>query len=92
MCYIYVVFMLHLSTVCIDRVDAHLEDWRQFRDDQLVHIDDYRKSPYWCDATSAFNVRPPELLVFNDLQLYCECFITVGTQNCSFDQDLSRQR
>ena len=69
-----------------------LKDWRQFTEDQLVHINDYGKSPYWCDSASSFNVRPPELLVFDDLQLYCECFVTAGTQRSSFTAELCDQR
>jgi hypothetical protein len=58
-----------LVTLSPGRTDAHLEQWRQFRDDQLLHIDDYRQSSYLIDQTSAFNIRPPELLVFDDLQV-----------------------
>ena len=78
--------MVCLMSMLIGRVDAQLDDWRQFANDQLVHIDDYRKSPYWCDSASSFNVRPPELLAFDNLQLYCECFVTAGTEQCSFEQ------
>ena len=73
------------------RVTAGLPEWRQFTANQEVHIEDYRRSPYWCDATSSFNIRPPELLFFNDLQLYCECFVIVGRQPCSFNNDLGSQ-
>jgi len=38
--------------------------------------------------TSSFNVRPPELLVFDDLQLFCECFVTAGTRKSSFTQEM----
>jgi hypothetical protein len=74
------------------RLDKQLERWRQFSDDQLAHIDDYRKSPYWCDPASSFNVRPAELTVFDDLQIYCECFVTCGTQRSLFTDDLSDQK
>jgi len=73
------------------RVEAELPEERQFGADQLAHIEDYRQSPYWCDATSSFNVRPPELLVFDNLQLYCECFVVVGAQECSFESDIGIQ-
>jgi hypothetical protein len=69
------------------RVAAGLPDWRLFTTSQQVHIEDYRRSPYWCDATSSFNVRPAELLMFDDLQVYCECFVVSGTDNCVFDRD-----
>ena len=57
-----------------------------------MHIDDYRQSPYLLDHTSAFNIRPPELLVFDNLQVYCECFVTASTQPCTFTEDLSEQQ
>jgi hypothetical protein len=87
-----------LSGECVDdigavrgRLIAGLPDWRRFSDDQLVHIEDYRTSPYWCDLTSSFNVRPPELVMFDDLQLYCECFVADGTQECDFEVDVGKQ-
>jgi len=77
--------------VVAGRVKAKLPDWRCFSTGQLVHIEDYRKSPYWCDATSSFNIRPPELLFFDNLQLYCECFVVVGTQDCHFESEVADQ-
>lgn len=58
------------------------------------------KSPYYCDVTSSFNIRPPELLYFNVLQLYSfnvlqlysECFTVVGTVECQFNVELSNQQ
>jgi PIF1-like helicase len=85
------MIMLSMLFIFSGRVDAQLEDWRQFTNDQLVHIDDYRNSPYWCDSASTFNVRPPELLVFDDLQVFCECFVTAGTRRSFFTQELCDQ-
>jgi len=63
-----------VEAVC-GRLIADLPEWRRLSADQLAHVDDYRTSPYWCDVTSSFNVRPPELVFFDDLQLYAECFV-----------------
>ena len=71
---------------------AGLDEWRQFTDSQQALIDDYCRSPYWVDSTSSFNIRPPELLFFNDLQTYCECFVSVGKEKCSYDVDVAMQK
>ena len=74
------------------RMTAGLPEWRRFTDQQQCHIEEYMKSPYYCDVTSSFNFRPPELLYFNDLQLYSECFIVVGRRECQFNSQLYAQR
>ena len=56
---------------------ANLQPWRQFSDAQEAYIEEYKKSSLLLDVTSAFNIRPPELFVFDDLQLYNECSVPV---------------
>ena len=73
------------------RIEAKLPAWRLFTGSQRVHVEDYIRSPYSHDATSSFNVRPPELLIFNNLQLYCECFVVIGTQKPTFEAELASQ-
>jgi Helitron helicase-like domain at N-terminus/PIF1-like helicase len=73
------------------RIAANLPAWRLLSREQLAHVEDYIKSPYWTDVTSSFNVRPPELVLFDDLQLYSECFVNAGVQRCSFVSDVSCQ-
>jgi predicted GIY-YIG superfamily endonuclease len=77
------------------RISAKLPGWRRFTAKQLLHIEDYIKSPYWCDATSLFNIRPPELLFIDSLCVYCECFVTKiqkGKGGCLFSEDVSSQK
>jgi hypothetical protein len=39
-------------------------------------MEEYDKSCISIDRTSSFNVRPPELITFDRLQVYNECFVT----------------
>jgi len=73
------------------RVAFTLPDWRLFSDSQRAHVEDYVRSPYCCDPTSGYNIRPPELFFFKDLQLYCECFVAIGKQNVFFEHDMALQ-
>jgi hypothetical protein len=57
------------------RKKAKLPQWRQFTIAQEAHIEEYTKSCVSIDRTSAFNLRPPELLIFDSLELYNECFV-----------------
>jgi AAA domain len=75
----------------VDRRSQGLPAWRLFTDNQVAHVEDYLKSPYYIDMTSSFNIRPPEMLFFQDLSLYSECFVVVGKQPCSFTDDLRTQ-
>jgi hypothetical protein len=75
----------------IGRIRANLPQWRQFSDSQRLRAADYRNSPFQCDATSSFNVRPPELMFFDSLQVYAECFVNVGKQTPSFHSELHLQ-
>ena len=63
------------------RVAACLPEWRQLTASQQAHSDEVKKSSFSLDATSAFNIRPLELLVFDDLQFYHECFVPVRVSN-----------
>ena len=49
------------------RVAANLPSWHCFTNAQIKHIEDLCNSPYIMDFTSGFNIRPPELLFFDDL-------------------------
>lgn len=73
------------------RVDQDMPVWRRFTEGQVAHIEDFIKSPYVLDAASAFNLRPPELLFFNDYQLYTECFVAVRTQSTVCCNDVASQ-
>ena len=80
-----------LNTVHL-RIVANLPSWRCFTDAQIKHIEDFCNSPYIMDLTSGFNIRPPELLFFDDLQLYWECFVVVKSDKFVVMTDLASQR
>jgi hypothetical protein len=65
-----------LGSVVENRKVAGLPSWRQFTDAQEAHIEECSKSCLSIDRTSAFNIRPPELMIFNNLEIYNECFTT----------------
>jgi len=46
-------------------------------------------SSLFLDTTSAFNLRPPELLIFTDLQLYSECFVAKRVRKPPISNDLA---
>ena len=73
------------------RVVAQLAEWRQFTNMQEAHIIEYRNSAYSIDSTSAFNIRPPELFVFNNLQLYHECFTVLKVVKYNVSADVASQ-
>ena len=56
-------------------IRAALPDWRQFTEDQNLHILEYCNGRYVLDNTSAFSVRPPELLRVDSLMTYFRFFI-----------------
>ncbi|CAG0890579.1 unnamed protein product [Cyprideis torosa] len=53
--------------------------WRQFTQEQTQHAREYHSSNLCYGATERFNIRPPELLLFNNIQLFTETFIMKGT-------------
>ena len=53
---------------------AHLDVGRQFTENQKALIDDHKRSKYSLDATSSFNLRPPELVAVT-LKEYISWFI-----------------
>lgn len=73
------------------RIRANLPHWRRFTDNQRLLVANYRNSPFQCDVTSSFNVRPPELMFFDSLQAYAESFFTVGKQIPRFHSELHLQ-
>ena len=74
-----------------ERIVANLPAWRCFTEEQIKHVEDYLSSPYIIDATSSFNIRAPELLCFDSLQVYCECFVVVKTQPTVISIDVINQ-
>jgi hypothetical protein len=70
------------------RVEANLPDWRLFTCSQLAHIEDYRRSPYWCDLTSSFNVRPPELLFLTTFRCTLSVSLLKAVRRAIFTQML----
>lgn len=77
------------STAVEKRRAANLVPWRQFTETQEAHIEEYVQSSLSLDVTSAFNIRPPELLVFDDLQVYSECFVPIRIQGAGVSTDLA---
>jgi hypothetical protein len=53
--------------------------WRQFTKEQVQHAREYHNSNLCYGATEKFNVRPPELLAFNSIQIFTETFLMTGT-------------
>jgi hypothetical protein len=49
-------------------------EWRQFTASQVQCIEAHEKGTLYLDATSAFSLRPPELLLFSKLELYLRWF------------------
>ena len=54
----------------------HLEDWRQFTEGQQLHMWEFVDSTFYLDKVGYFNVRCPELLIFNTLDIFWKCFVT----------------
>ena len=52
------------------------EPWRHFRDSQITCIVNYQTSDFYLDKTSSFSLRPPELLMVCELELYLRWFTT----------------
>ena len=68
-----------------------LADWRQFSPTQELAIQEYSDSSYCLDVMTAFSLRPPELLMFDNVELYAKwfCFATIGRRRYELDEDLS---
>ena len=52
-----------------------LPPWRQFTPKQVVVLQQYIDNIYHLDSTWRFSLRPPELMLFDTLQMYCKWFI-----------------
>jgi hypothetical protein len=50
------------------------QQWRQFTNSQMLMIKDYEEGVHYPDTTTAFSLRPPELLIFNRLGEYSKWF------------------
>jgi hypothetical protein len=58
---------------------------------QQLAMPDYTSGSYYLDVTTAFSLRPPELVIFDKLELYAKwfCFKSRGKRRYSVDIDLS---
>ena len=65
-------------------------EWRNFTDSQQLAMLDYSRGSYYLDVTTAFSVRPPELLLFDSVELYAKCFTftSIGRQRHELHIDL----
>ena len=63
--------------------------WRKCTQRQETLIGDYLNSLYWLDKVSKFSLRPPELLIFDTLELFFECFQIKGSVEYRVDPDLA---
>jgi hypothetical protein len=54
---------------------CHLPVWRQFTASQELAMTDFARGSYYLDTTTGFSLRPPELLIFNNLEQYAKWFV-----------------
>ena len=73
------------------RISAGFPPWRQFTISQIAHMEEHFNSAFCIDRTSGFNLRPPELLVFDDLQFYNECFVALKCRHSRLSADVAAQ-
>lgn len=66
-----------LGSLAVIANRRNLPDHRKFTESQKILIQDYNSGIHCLDRTSAFSLRPPELLCFNDLELYSTFFSSV---------------
>jgi hypothetical protein len=59
---------------CIE-LQRQLQPDRQFTDSQRMMMIGQEEGSYHMDCTTAFSVRPPELIGFSNLLIYTKCFI-----------------
>ena len=52
-----------------------LPAWRQFTPNQVVVMHQYIDNMYHLDTTWRYSLRPPELKLFDTLQMYCKWFV-----------------
>ena len=52
-----------------------LPNWRQFTDNQITTIAGYEVGRHYLDRTSSFSVRPPELRMITQLEMYLRWFV-----------------
>jgi hypothetical protein len=64
-----------------------LDQWRRFTPEQIQHAREYNNSNLCYGATERFNIRPPELLIFDSLTMFSETFVRVGTSSEEPTQD-----
>ena len=52
-----------------------LPAWRQFTPSQVVFMHQYIDNIYHLDTTWRYSLQPPELMLFDTLQMYCKWFV-----------------
>jgi predicted GIY-YIG superfamily endonuclease len=69
----------------------HLPIWRHFTQTQELAMQDYTTGSYYLDVTTAFSLRPPELTIFDNLELYAKWFAfkSIGGQTYEAAADLA---
>ena len=67
---------------------GHLPPWRQLRRGQVIHMREHKESPLYLDNTSRFNLRPPELHMFDRLPIYSRFFVTGKVVDYVVNDDL----
>ena len=59
----------------IIRMDANLEEWRQYTDSENLALDDIKTSKLTIDKVTQFSIRPPELcFLFDQIGNYYRWF------------------
>jgi predicted GIY-YIG superfamily endonuclease len=61
--------------------------WRQFTHTQQLAMEDHATGSYYLDVTTGFSLRPPELTIFDNLEMYAKWFTfkSVGRQKYTAD-------
>jgi hypothetical protein len=66
-----------------------LPDWRQFTPNQELAMLDFARGTYCLDVTTGFSLRPPELVIFNNLEIYAKWFCFSPHKEYSAHQDIA---
>ena len=74
--------------------------WRQFSQTQVLLCQEIASSPLVPDATTCFSIRPPELMIFNNLIIFLKCFahgkkskesLDFNLENCPWIDGIGRR-
>ena len=66
-----------------------LMPWRRLGKFQRVHLSEYLNSEFWLDKTSAYSMKPVELLPFDTFHSYYKCFAIGSTCKYTVNADLA---